>query len=294
MGNCPGVAAESMEGTGHMTHVVAAAHPHHHKPHPEVEGPIEEHPITPAGRILDHPFMVALFVMFAGTAAFLAFWKNGHLLLTWDDPIQRWVQEQRTDDWGSFFRAWSRLGSNLVIFGLAAVMAVVASTRSKILALTILGAVLLRPAFEFVAKLALSRPRPEIDQLVDGTGFSHPSGHVLAAVALYGLLPAVVVLFTRRAVWWHLSAAVVVVVVVPMIAASRVYLGVHWFTDVLAGVVVGTLYLVGVEWVFVRLLRRFPGHHESDAWEHLLHPIHTLHEYEEEDPLQGHDEASVG
>jgi undecaprenyl-diphosphatase len=256
---------------------------HHPHPHPEVEGPIEEHPITPAGRILDHPLMVALFVVAAIGGGIIAGFEDGTIPLTWDDPIQRWVQDQRNDEWGDLFRMWSRLGSNAVIFSLAAVLAVIASRRSKILALTILGAALTRPVFEFVVKDVIGRPRPEIDQLVPGTGFSNPSGHVLASIALYGLVPAVVALFARRAIWWWVTAAVVVVVVVPMVAISRVYLGVHWPTDVVAGIVLGTLYLLAVEWVFVRLLRRFPGHHESDAWQHLIHPRRTLVEHHGEE-----------
>lgn len=251
--------------------------------HPVVDGPIDEHPITPAGRILEHPRMVQLFLFFVGTAAVLAFWHDGGPLLTWDEPFQRWVEDRRTPAWEDLFRAASRMGSNIVIFSLGAVMAAVAWTRSRVLAVTIVGAVMMRPVFEFIAKAVIERPRPDFERLVDGVGFSHPSGHVLASVALYGLLPAVIALFTTRALWWWLPSVVVVVVVVPMIAASRVYLGVHWLTDVVAGLAWGTLYLLAVEWVFVRLLRRFPGHHEADVWRRLIHhPIETIHDLEHE------------
>ena len=68
--------------------------------------------------------------------------------------------------------------------------------------------------------------------MVTGTGPAFPSGHVLAATALWCLVPAVVALYTCRPdVIGRLAAGWVIVAAV---AASRVYLGVHWSNDVAA------------------------------------------------------------
>ena len=68
----------------------------------------------------------------------------------------------------------------------------------------------------FVLKNLVGRQRPDLGRLVEGTGYSFPSGHVLAAIALYGLIPLVVALCTRnRFLWWAscaLSGFVVVAV----------------------------------------------------------------------------------
>jgi membrane-associated phospholipid phosphatase len=79
----------------------------------------------------------------------------------------------------------------------------------------------------------------------------------MAAVALWGLLPVVVALYTRRrSIWW--ASVVVSATLIAGISASRVYLGVHWFSDVVGGLVVGTFFLLGVDTVLIRAHRRYP------------------------------------
>jgi hypothetical protein len=95
----------------------------------------------------------------------------------------------------------------------------------------------------------VDRERPDLSRLVDGTGPSHPSGHVLAAVALWGLLPPLVSTLVRsRAVWW--LSVLASGVLIAGIAASRVYLGVHWFADVVQGALLGAVYLSALELLF--------------------------------------------
>jgi undecaprenyl-diphosphatase len=96
-----------------------------------------------------------------------------------------------------------------------------------------------------------ARARPDFSRMVDGTGYSFPSGHVMAAVALWGLLPLVVGLYTRRrSVWW--TSVAISAAMIGAIASSRVYLGVHWFSDIIGGLLVGSIFLLGVELVLRR------------------------------------------
>jgi undecaprenyl-diphosphatase len=79
----------------------------------------------------------------------------------------------------------------------------------------------------------------------------------MAAVALWGLVPLVLTLYTRnRRVWW--GSVIGSGVLILAIGASRVYLGVHWFSDVIGGLIVGTFFLLGTEWVLTREHRRDP------------------------------------
>lgn len=90
-------------------------------------------------------------------------------------------------------------------------------------------------------KLLFARPRPAVfPPLVHENSYSFPSGHAVAAVALYGLL-AVLLWRRGRYGWAFVSGAWVVVV-----ALSRVYLGVHYPSDVLASLAYGTLWLIAV------------------------------------------------
>lgn len=209
-------------------------HPHRHPP------------ITPAGVLLSHPLIIGGLVAASLVLAALAMHDGGSLLLRVDEPIARWVVTHRTTALDGTFLTFSRVGSNVVVFGLAAVLVGLAVRRCLSLALTLAVAVVVRPAFEYVLKDVIGRPRPNIERLVDGTGFSHPSGHVLAAVALWGLLPPLVALLTHRRSWWWASVAVGGVLIVG-VSLSRVYLGVHWPTDIVQGWILGALYLVGLE-----------------------------------------------
>jgi undecaprenyl-diphosphatase len=95
-------------------------------------------------------------------------------------------------------------------------------------------------------KAVVGRDRPDLERLVNGHGPAFPSGHVMASVALWGLVPLVVGLFTRnRILWWASVAASGALILA--IAASRVYLGVHWFSDVLGGLLLGSFFLLAIE-----------------------------------------------
>lgn len=211
-------------------------------------------PSSPRGLLLRHPAIVWSVAGVSMLLAVAAAVDGGSLLLVWDEPIQRWVESRRTDDLETVFRSFSRMGSNIVVFSSFAVILAVVARRCRVLALALAAAVLARPLLEFVIKDVIARDRPDISRLVVGTGFSHPSGHVLAAVTLWGLLPAVVGLLTdRRWIWWVTSA--VSAVLIAGIAASRVYLGVHWFSDIVQGLLLGWLFLTLVETRYVHLHR---------------------------------------
>ena len=168
------------------------------------------------------------------------------LPLRWDLPIQRFVEDHRTNSLDSLFLAVSRLGSTLLVLAASAVLVFLTWSRCRVVSIVIVAAALARPLLEFALKDIVGRARPDLERMVNGQGYSFPSGHVLAAIALYGLVPVVVGLFTRsRLLWWASAAASGVVIIA--VAASRVYLGVHWATDVLGGLLLGSFFLLGVE-----------------------------------------------
>lgn len=209
----------------------------------------EDPPLSPRSVMFQHPALVWIVAGASIVLAVLARVDGGSVLLTWDEPIQEWVQARRTDSWGTVFRTFSRLGSNLVVFSVFAVLCGLTALRCRVLALALAIAVLARSPLEWLIKEMVDRERPDIERLVDGTGPSHPSGHVLAAVALWGLLPPLVALVTdRRWLWW--LASFLAGVLIAGISMSRVYLGVHWFSDIVQGLLLGWLYLTALEALF--------------------------------------------
>ncbi len=100
----------------------------------------------------------------------------------------------------------------------------------------------------------MARPRPPVaERLISVTGWSFPSGHATQSVAFWGML--VVVLCggrTRavRTVGWVVAALVALAV-----GLSRIYLGVHWISDVTAGWLLGGAWLCTLAVIGTRSVR---------------------------------------
>ena len=104
-------------------------------------------------------------------------------------------------------------------------------------------------ALNFALKEIVQRPRPEGFRLIAETGYSFPSGHSMVAVAFYGFLIWLILRYEEdRLQRWIWSLALFFVVI--MIGVSRVYLGVHYFSDVVAGYCVAAVWLV----IFTRII----------------------------------------
>ncbi|MEJ7649239.1 MAG: phosphatase PAP2 family protein [Nakamurella sp.] len=101
------------------------------------------------------------------------------------------------------------------------------------------------------AKLMVGRPRPPIAlQLMPESNNSFPSGHVTGVVAVFGALALVaVVRGVRRSLVVACWATLVVVVVL-----DRLYLGVHWFSDIVGALLLGTAILLAAAAVAHRVL----------------------------------------
>jgi undecaprenyl-diphosphatase len=225
-----------------------------HAPHEHVHA---VPPITPASLLLSRRRLAIGLGIILVSFAFAAALRNGQLLLTWDAPIQRHVEANRTALLDDFFLTISRLGSQMVVLTMGTLLAAVTWRRCRAVATALLVATFARPCIEFIIKAVVDRDRPDLDRLVAGNGPSFPSGHVMASIALWGLLPLVVSLYSRsRRVWW--AALWTSVALIVSIAASRVYLGVHWFSDVSMGMVVGSFFLLGVQAVLEREHQRHP------------------------------------
>ncbi len=83
---------------------------------------------------------------------------------------------------------------------------------------------------------------PAAERLMTETNPALPSGHALGSIVVLGVLAAVVVLITRRAVL-RVAAPTTAALGVVVIGASRLYLGVHWLTDVVTGWFLGGAWL---------------------------------------------------
>lgn len=93
-------------------------------------------------------------------------------------------------------------------------------------------------------KAVYHRPRPIIE-IIKTAGASFPSGHAAAGVVLYGLLGYITWRYLVRRRWARALTVVVTVLLILATGWARVYLGVHYPTDVLAGWATGAVILFG-------------------------------------------------
>ena len=112
------------------------------------------------------------------------------------------------------------------------------AAEAKFFALACLGALILNSGL----KLVFSKARPELwPRLIMETSFSFPSGHALGAMVLYGFLAY---LFAQDRPKHSALIYTTAFAVIVLVGLSRLYLGVHWPTDIAAGYGVGFLWLV--------------------------------------------------
>ncbi|HEX8299453.1 MAG TPA: phosphatase PAP2 family protein [Rubricoccaceae bacterium] len=136
-------------------------------------------------------------------------------------------------------------GNNATVTAFVVIVAgALVATRRRMLALRIVLASGVGGLVVLGLKLLFHRARP-VDQIITATGYSLPSGHAWASTVFYGMMIYLVWrLVPNRTV--RVLATVVLVALILAVGLSRVYLNVHFLTDVVAGWAAGTAWLVGV------------------------------------------------
>lgn len=179
----------------------------------------------------------ALATVLASLAAFAT-----DVLLVVDRPLS-----EATRDLGfhGFFKTVTLLGSPNTVAVASVGAAVVIWRRCRALAIALPVTVGVGIFTDVVLKLLVNRPRPPLPDV--GTGLtSFPSGHVIGAVVGFGLLvPAVYLITGSRAALR--STAIAGTAITAVVAVSRVALGAHWPTDIIASVVIGAALLLFAE-----------------------------------------------
>jgi membrane-associated phospholipid phosphatase len=149
----------------------------------------------------------------------------------------------------AFMRTATELGSTPVVatlLGLAVIGLLWKGRRREVafLVVAIAGSVALNQSL----KLVFQRPRPQLEWAQAPPEFSFPSGHAMNSLVFYLALALIVrIVWGRRA---GLVAACVAAGLAVLVGVSRIYLGYHYLTDVVAGFLAGLLWLLVVASAF--------------------------------------------
>ena len=162
-----------------------------------------------------------------------------------DSVVHAWAISRRSPGATTFFATMSTIGGPIGLAALVVMVAIVLVVLRRYgwvlyLAVTVGGGAL----FNQELKRFFARARPDIAEMLrQAHGYSFPSGHAMGSTVVFGALSY---LAFRTATQWRWKAAAVALgaTIVLAVSLSRVYLGVHWISDVVAGIAAGTLWVV--------------------------------------------------
>jgi undecaprenyl-diphosphatase len=194
-------------------------------------------------RVAGGLMLVVAFALVLGTAIAVGVMfdmvqrQNG--FARWDRAVADWGSRHATERSTDVLRWLTDLGGTGYLTVIAVVLAIAdyVRRRNANVALFLLACVGGVALVNNILKWTIDRERPDVDHLVGAAGSSFPSGHAAAAAAAWCAFALVIARGwprRRRAV-----AAAVAALIAVLVAASRALLGVHWLTDVIAGLALG-------------------------------------------------------
>ena len=181
-------------------------------------------------------------VAIAGTYAFARF--AGHVssgrTQAFDEAVLRWIGAHRPESLEPVMLEITFLGTGTVLIMLVAVSALFLwlsrhRYSAALLVIATLGSILLNN----LLKQGFGRPRPQVFEWGShALSSSFPSGHAMSAAAVYGTVAYLAARLQKKH-WHRVITMLVSIVVILLIAATRLYLGVHYPSDVFAGIIIG-------------------------------------------------------
>lgn len=168
-----------------------------------------------------------------------------------DTTFSKWVFQLHNPVFTAFFRFITDFGYIQILLILLVIILIVFHKYRFAYILPI--HVTISVIFNMILKNIFARPRPEMICLIDETGFSFPSGHAMVTMVAYGYLIYVVHHYIKQK-WLRYSLISLLVFIIVSVGLSRIYLGVHYLTDVLAGYSISLFYLLVVTKMKIFLL----------------------------------------
>lgn len=170
--------------------------------------------------------VVMILVIFSKTTSF-------------DQTIYDIVITLRSPFWDTFFTVITRLGNTFMVALVVSMFIMITRNRYGVfLAISAVDSLLLNS----IIKLAVQRERPHGLRLISQGGYSFPSGHAMMSICVYGYILYLVITKIKNKVIRY-GASTFLFLVILSIGVSRIYVGVHYASDVIAGYVLALCYL---------------------------------------------------
>lgn len=211
----------------------------------------------------DHRIYWGLACLCAGVFALLLTFVLTQHTAGFDDPVRQFFYALRSGGLTTVLSLLTNLANKYLIIGLCLLLLILPQTRLHY-GVPLSAGALATTILNHIIKILVCRERPDVQlHLVDESGFSFPSGHSISSMFFYGM-----------AIWlvWHYAGrsddarpdrkrtvlVLTVLLLIPaiLVGLTRVYLGVHFPTDVLAGWSLGLLAIAVEAEIILALERR--------------------------------------
>jgi len=181
---------------------------------------------------------LAVFCVFMFTFLLIKYKINGSFEV--DDYFIKFSSKIKSDGLTKFLKMVTHFGSILTIAILSAILFLICKNKTiKIFMVINVGFV---SVFCLIIKHIVQRPRPEGIALIEETGFSFPSAHTMGSVVFYGFLIFLICRYFKVKPL-KIILSIIFMLVPLLISYTRIYLGVHFASDVMAGMLSGIAYL---------------------------------------------------
>ncbi len=135
----------------------------------------------------------------------------------------------------------TNFGGALVLIGTTIILVI--SIKNRRIGLSIIANLGIVTGLNIVLKQIVQRPRPTEYRIVNETGYSFPSGHSMVSMAFYGFLIYLIYKYVKNQ-YLKIGLITFLSILIISIGISRIYLGVHYTSDVMAGFCISVSYLV--------------------------------------------------
>ncbi|WP_248510573.1 phosphatase PAP2 family protein [Sporosarcina sp. NCCP-2222] len=186
-----------------------------------------------------------LCLVFGSIFAFIARGISKATIFQFDDTIISIVQGWESSWLTPIMKAFTWIGSTTVVLLLIAAGFILLFyiLKERMQAYLYLTVMLGTGALNQVLKMIFKRERPEIHRLIEIGGYSFPSGHTMMSFSLYAIIAYIVWRHTKST-FSRIASILFAIIMALSIAVSRIYLGVHYPSDVAGGMAASAFWLI--------------------------------------------------
>lgn len=196
-----------------------------------------------------------LYMQFSGSCALLIafflgyvvkFYSHSHWLQVFDQEITDWIRYPITDFKIHFWKTMTTFGNTPTVMIITAIVVLVCLWKKQYLeaGYMALNMMVIAALANQALKYLFARPRPSIEHLVVAKGLSFPSGHAMGSLLCYGTLLIFVIYYVKNKPL-KMILGILLGLLPFFVGCSRIFLGVHYPSDVLAG------WLFSIAWLLL-------------------------------------------